>query len=295
MLAGRPLWTSSDSIALALNLARSLGELGRFEAADVMARHVDWFRSNRRGTGTFTLKVLARVSDGTSPWEDAARLVWEERGPEVSAGNGSVSYCAPLGAAYAHRPRALRRTAPALSALTHHDERCRSACLAVTVAVAAGVRGEPPTVAVQTAITEVLDREGGEELEFLVEAVGSARPVDGPDMGFCLFTAAAGLQALLRSADADPGQGTFERELRRVVALGGDTDSNAAVAGALLGATVGAAMLPEAWLRALGGQNELRRAARRLVDTRWRGSRRSSGSLVRDQQPCAMRPAEPIG
>src|SRR5581483_7920302 len=147
--------------------------------------------------------------------EAAARAVWEERGPEVSAGNGSVMYCAPLGCAYAHRPRELVELAPRLSALTHVDGRCRTAVLAVTLAVAGLVRGE--------------EREAGEELEHLVDVVGSSRAIDGPDQGFCLFTAAVGLQAMVRSPD-------FERGIRRVVSLGGDTDSNAAVAGALLGA-----------------------------------------------------------
>jgi hypothetical protein len=44
----------------------------------------------------------------------------------------------------------------------------------------------------------VLERDGGEELEFLVDEVGRSRPIDGPDQGFCLYAAAAGLQALVR-------------------------------------------------------------------------------------------------
>ena len=78
------------------------------------------------------------------------------------------------------------------------------------------------------------DREGGEELEYLLEAAGGARRIDGPDQGFCLFTAGVALQSPLRS-------GGYEAEVRRVVSLGGDTDTNAAVAGALVGALVGEA------------------------------------------------------
>ena len=62
----------------------------------------------------------------------SAKVIWEHRGPEVTAGNGSVMYCAPLGVAYANRPANLFELAPALSALTHFDGRCRTACLAVT-------------------------------------------------------------------------------------------------------------------------------------------------------------------
>ena len=155
-------------------------------------------------------------------------------GPEVSAGNGSVMYCAPLGLAYANRPERLLELAPALSALTHVDGRCRTAVTAVTLGVAALVRGEPAHDAARSALAAVADLEGGEELEFLVEAVGGSRAIDGPDQGFCLFTAGAAFQALVRPGDV-------ETELRRVVSLGGDTDTNAAVAGALLGARDGVA------------------------------------------------------
>ena len=72
--------------------------------------------------------------------------------------------------------------------------------------------GCPQSPAVEGAAVE--DLEGGEELEFLVEAAGRSRPVDGPDQGFCLFAAGLAFQALLAGGDA-------ETELRRGVALRG--------------------------------------------------------------------------
>jgi hypothetical protein len=110
----------------------------------------------------------------------------------------------------------------------------------VTWAVAALVRGEAAEPAVRAALAVVADREGGEELEHLVAEAGRARPLDGPDMGFTLFTAGIGLQVV------GEGRG-FEEGLRYVVGLGGDTDTNAAVAGALLGAAHGAGAIPVAW------------------------------------------------
>jgi ADP-ribosyl-[dinitrogen reductase] hydrolase len=255
--AGGPPGSTTDDTAMARNLVRSLVERGGFDPDDVVARHLEWFRSDPPDVGSQTRRVLRRAEEGQSA-EEAARAEWELRGPEVSAGNGSVMYCAPLGVAYAHRPEALFELAPRLSALTHFDERCRSAVLAVTLAVAALTRGEPPGEAVRDALAAVQDREGGEELEFLVEAAGRARPVDGPDQGFCLFTAALGLQA------ASSALG-FEGELRRIVALGGDTDTNAAVAGALLGARLGRKALPDQWLDRLAHRLELEREADELA------------------------------
>ena len=253
----RPPGSTTDDTALARNLWRSLAARGGFDAQDLIARHLEWFRSDPPDVGTLTGRVLRRVDRGEDAAE-AARAVWEERGPEVSAGNGSVMYCAPLGLAYAGRPDELLRFAPALSALTHADERCRTAVLAVTLCIAALCRGEPAEDAARSSLTAVEDREGGEELEFLVEAAGGSRPIDGPDQGFCLFTAGIAVQSLVRGGD-------FETEVRRVVSLGGDADTNAAVAGALLGARDGVDGLPAAWLARLADRDVLRAEAEALV------------------------------
>jgi ADP-ribosylglycohydrolase len=258
--------STTDDTAMARNLMRSLAAREGFDPEDLILRHVEWLRSDPPDVGTLTGRVLRRVAAG----EDAvavARNVWDQRGPEVSAGNGSVMYCAPLGLAYANRPNELFELAPALSGLTHFDGRCRTAVLAVTLAVAALVRGEEAERAARAALEAVADHEGGEELEFLVEAAGGARPVDGPDQGFCLFTAGLAFQVLVRGRDA-------ESELRRVVSLGGDTDTNAAVAGALLGARDSVEGLPPDWLERLLDRDAIRDEAAALVPLATKGRNR---------------------
>ncbi|MGZ8651761.1 MAG: ADP-ribosylglycohydrolase family protein [Actinomycetota bacterium] len=253
---GLPSGSTTDDTAMARNLVRSLVERRALDTSDVLARHIEWLGTRPPDVGNLTRIVLSRAAEGAS---DAAREYVEQRGPEVSAGNGSVMYCAPLGVAYARRPDELHELAPALSAVTHWDERCRTACLAVTLAVAALVRGEPGDRAVVDAVTAVAEREGGEELEYLVEQAGRARPVDGPDMGFTFFTAGLALQV----AAAQP---TFEDGLRQVVGLGGDTDTNAAVTGALLGALHGRPGLPSTWLDGLQDRSAIEAEALALAE-----------------------------
>jgi ADP-ribosyl-[dinitrogen reductase] hydrolase len=236
---GLPPGTWTDDTAMARNLWTSLIEhRGVLDLDDVRTRHLAWLATGPPDVGNQTRAALREAERGT---EEPARAVFERRGPEVSAGNGSVMYCAPLGVVRAREPERLVEEAPALSCLTHWDMRCRTACLAVTLAVAALVRGEPPRDAVVEAVRAVEDDEGGEELAYLVDEAGRARRIDGPDMGFTLFTAGIGLQVAAEGAG-------FEEGLRRVVGLGGDTDTNAAVAGALLGALHGVDGLPVAWL-----------------------------------------------
>ena len=67
--------------------------------------------------------------------------------------------------------------------------------------------------------------------------------------------------ALRLAGEARP----FEQGLRSVVALGGDTDTNAAVAGALLGALHGTDALPAAWLERLAEHDAIRKEAAALA------------------------------
>jgi len=239
---GMPPGTWTEDTAMAMNLWTSLIDNGgALDLGDVMDRHLAWLGSDPPDIGNQTRAALTLAWEGTP---EPARVVFERRGPEVSAGNGSVMYCAPLGVIRARQPELLVEEAPALSRLTHWDGRCQTACLAVTSTVAALVRGEAADAAVLNGLAVVSDREGGEELEFLVGEAGRARQIDGPDMGFALFTAGIALQVADERLD-------FEEGLRYVVGLGGDTDTNAAVAGALLGALHGIDAIPPDWLGTL--------------------------------------------
>ena len=255
---GLPPGTWTDDTAMARNLWTSLiSRRGELDLTDVLARHLAWLATGPPDVGNLTRKVLAGWRDGTP---DPARSYVEARGPEVSAGNGSVMYCAPLGVSRAQDPARLYEEAPALSALTHWDERCRTACLAVTLAVAALVRGEAAGPAIFAAVAGVADRAGGEELEYLAEEAGRARPIDGPDMGFTLFTAGVALRIAAEAPSVEVG-------LREVVAFGGDTDTNAAVAGALLGARFGRSGLPPGWLAVLADREAIEAGAEALASS----------------------------
>jgi ADP-ribosyl-[dinitrogen reductase] hydrolase len=253
---GMPPGSTTDDTAMARNLWTSLiATGGALDADDVLRRHLEWLASSPPDVGNLTASVLRAWRDGVP---DAARDFVARRGPEVSAGNGSVMYCAPLGLAYAWRAEDLHEAAPSLSALTHADERCRTACLAVTLVAAALTRGEHAETAVRGALAAIEDREGAEELEHLVGGAGVERPIDGPDQGFVFFTTGVALRA---AGEARP----FESGLREIVALGGDTDTNAAVGGALLGALHGARGLSQRWVEQLADRRAIEAEAEALA------------------------------
>src|SRR4029450_13435467 len=95
---GLPPGSTTDDTAMARNLVRSLAALAEFDPDDLGARHLQWVRSGPPGGDAFPRRVLSRVDGGDYAFE-AARSVWEGRGPEVSAGHGSGVYCAPVGRA----------------------------------------------------------------------------------------------------------------------------------------------------------------------------------------------------
>jgi ADP-ribosylglycohydrolase len=254
---GSPPGTGSDATAMARNLVRSLiARRGALDLDDVRMRLVAWFAEPPPDVHAQTGRVLARYRDGDP---NAARWYVETKGPEVSAGNGAVTYCGPLGVVRTRNPGRLVDDAPALCAVTHWDGRCRTSCLAVTLAIAALVAGDEGRPAVIGAVRRVDGLEGAEELEYLVDEVGRARQIDRRHIDFTLFTAGAALQVT--------GEGLgFEAGLRHVVSLGGDTAANAAVAGALLGARHGRAAIPPGWLDRLAEREAIEREAAELAE-----------------------------
>jgi ADP-ribosylglycohydrolase len=80
---------------------------------------------------------------------------------------------------------------------------------------------------------------------------------DPMDMGYTLKAMQVGLWCLVERPELEQG-------LIAVVSLGGDADTNGAVAGAALGACAGAGELPRRWLRRIGGADYLVQLADRL-------------------------------
>ena len=78
-------------------------------------------------------------------------------------------------------------------------------------------------------------------------------------MGWCRLT----LHLAVRTADDAAGVGPFEA-LVRLIALGGDADTNAAVAGGLLGARYGTAAWPAHLLDGLALREPMEDLAGRL-------------------------------
>ena len=228
---GPPPGTTTDDTAMARNLSDSLIGTGELDTADVLARHLAWLETDPPTSGT----TRGWCSRRRAAARRRRRASVERRGPEVSAGNGSVMYARRWG----WRTRATPSGSVEAPALSRDHPLGRALRDRLPGGDAGGRRARPGRgrrAAVVGAVEAVASQEGDEELEHLVDQAGRAGRSTAPTWG---------------PRSSPPGRtagrrrgARFEEGLRHVVGLGGDTDINAAVAGALLGARHGRGGIP---------------------------------------------------
>jgi ADP-ribosylglycohydrolase len=225
-IAGQP----TDDSEMALALARTLAAEGRFDADAVLRAYVAWYESGPFDIGHTTGTALAAARRGR-------RAALSE-----SQANGSLMRVSPLGIfGAAHDAGDLAEWAHADAALTHPHPVCAgaTAVFAATLAYAIGAGCGPgaayayaheraPEWDAPPAVLETLDRARRERPAYLVNS------------GWVLVAFQNAFYQLLHASSLEEG-------LVDTVTQGGDTDTNAAIAGALLGAVHGRESIPLSW------------------------------------------------
>jgi len=213
------------------------------------------------GGQTSAALASANVDQGYISWDQGGRR---------AAGNGSLMRCAPIGAwRWQDEERDHERIQLAITdaALTHADPKCVSACAAYATAIAHALREEPVTkvtAAAEAAITmaatrlRVTGRYSDDEVneaagalsEDLLMAEQDDALVMGEDHGIALdmYGAQGFVRVAFRLAFWHLYHGTPYRDaIIDITNRGGDSDTNAAIVGGLLGAHQGPEALPGAW------------------------------------------------
>jgi ADP-ribosylglycohydrolase len=257
-------WTDdTDQMLCILDSPLDRGEV---DPADIAARIRHWALSDGLGIGSTVYAVVRDPAFLEAP-EDAARRYWEASGRTV-ASNGGVMRTSVLGVwEYAH-PERVRANAERVCRLTHYDPRCVGSCVVVCLAVSALLRGEADVGALldavagqvrgyHPAVAECVTQSAGLSLGALDLDEGR-NPGEENRLGYTLKTLGAGLWALRHA-------GSFEEGILPIVHEGGDADTNAAVAGALLGARFGARGIPHPWVEELVHRQALETRADRLL------------------------------
>jgi ADP-ribosylglycohydrolase/fructose-1,6-bisphosphatase/inositol monophosphatase family enzyme len=219
-LAGQP----TDDSEMALALARSLVAEGGWNGERVLSAYQDWYRSGPFDVGQTTRAALNGYHVGSSQ------------------ANGSLMRASPLGV-FAHGRTAAEAALLARqdSALTHPHAVCGDAVAAFVVAVAEAVRGGGASGAYEAAVGWARAAPAEPSVLRALEAARGAPPAcDGEKQGFVLIALQNAFFELLHAASVEAG-------VVATVRRGGDTDTNAAIAGALLGAAHGREAVPAQW------------------------------------------------
>ena len=241
---------------MTLTLASSLIEQGGFDADRVLAAYVSWYRSDPPGMSEHMRQVLATVEGGADAYRATSSVHFD--GASTS-GNGAVARATPIGIAFAGREDALRDATLADAALTHFDPLAGKVALLHNQVLSWVLTAGPQLVFDQLKNPEWLD----DRIEDVVipataGVLGYAVALSREEPGSALASLAISLAAFFNADD-------FEKSLVWAVNLGGDTDTNGAVTGALLGARLGAAAIPERWLAALDRRQEIESTGRQLA------------------------------
>jgi ADP-ribosylglycohydrolase/fructose-1,6-bisphosphatase/inositol monophosphatase family enzyme len=241
LLAGQP----TDDSELALALARSLLRRGHFDLAEVARSYALWYESGPFDVGHTT---RAALSAAASAWRRGGDVAGAARGAALlqSRSNGALMRISPLGIFGHAAPAAeLMEWARQDAGLTHPDPACRDASAVLVCAIATAVREGPGGPALADQALQLARREGLDTL--VVDALERAR-VERPD---CLTHQGLVMVALQNAFWQLRHAASAEEAIIDSVRQGGDTDTNAAIAGALTGAVHGVQSLPLPWRSAV--------------------------------------------
>ena len=269
-------WTDDTSMAIAIaEVTAGGGDLATGPAQDlVAARWAGWARG-AKDVGVQTRSVLsaathtarARGDDRANAADLTAAATAHHEHAGQSGGNGSLMRTAPIALAYLDDPTGLVQAATAVSALTHHDPEAGEACAIWCLAIRHGVL-HGTFNGLRDALGH-LPEDRAKVWAGRLDQAETSTPADFDRNGWVV-------QALQGAWSAITTTGTSEalaaerfpaehlrRALEAAVRGGNDTDTVAAITGALLGARWGASAIPSAWRRILHGWPGLR--ARDLV------------------------------
>ena len=223
ILSGQP----TDDSELALMLARTLAK-GSFDEGHILSAYRFWRDSRPFDMGRTTSMGLAGRPDAQSQ------------------ANGSLMRISPLGIFGAQRPADAAIWARADSRITHPNPVCQDACAVFVTAIAAAItNGSGPQATYEAAQREASKPGFSPSVRECIDRAAVAAPDDFmTHQGWVLIALQNAFFQLLHAESLVAG-------LSDTVMRGGDTDTNAAIAGALLGAVHGRDAAPSTWRRAL--------------------------------------------
>lgn len=239
-LAGQP----TDDSELALALARSLVGADSYQADKAARAYAGWYRSGPFDIGNATRKGLGAAARALERGEDPAAAAREAADLHTQA-NGALMRVSPLGIfGWRHPSPLVSEWARADAALTHPHVVCGDANALFAIAIARAVAEGPTRVALYDLVGEWADPLTSEVRQVVANAREQRPPSYLEHAGWVLVALQNALYQLLHADSLEEG-------VVDTVMAGGDTDTNACIAGSLLGACYGLEAIPDRWREAI--------------------------------------------
>ncbi|WP_331771162.1 ADP-ribosylglycohydrolase family protein (plasmid) [Embleya sp. NBC_00888] len=224
---------ATDDTQMAVHVAYSLLERDGLDLPDMFARFQRWARSEPKDIGLQTEDVL---TNGL-PWDLAAGVHFQTTGR--AAGNGSLMRATTPAVYFARDGRtATMGAARRIAALTHGDRAAwEGTAIFHELLRVMLLGGDLPT-----ALAETLAEVHPDHRERYATVLAPTwHPTDATEFNGAVWPCLGSAVWALRTTSS------YEDALRAAIDLGGDTDTVAAVTGALAGARYGLPAIPVRW------------------------------------------------
>lgn len=237
------VWT--DDTDMMLCIARAIIKDKGVNLTSIAQNFKDWACGTPMGIGNHTYKVLHVGNYVEKPFE-VSKLIWEMSG-KASASNGGLMRTSIVGLLR----KEVEKNAADICRLTHFDPRCVGSCVIVSILINTLVYGTPLEYELMIEKARFYDERIMKFIDLSCkEDIKELSLQDEMSMGYTLKTLAAALWAYWHAK-------TFEEGLLAVVRAGGDSDTNAAVACAILGAKFGFSAIPKEYVEGLINKEQL--------------------------------------
>ncbi|HBR75799.1 MAG TPA: ADP-ribosylglycohydrolase family protein [Cyanobacteria bacterium UBA11159] len=256
---------STDDTDQMLCILDSLLEKQEIDIRDIAAKIHHWAITDGMGMGRTVYTVVHTPGFVENPYQIAEK-VWLDSGKQWAA-NGAVMRTSILGIWQYQDREKIKDNAEKVSRITHPDSRCLGSCVAVCLTISSILQGETDIDGVIAKITQIVEPYHPEFQEYFYKAAISLESLDLDEglnpgekdcVGYTMKTLGAGFWALRHGKSYQDG-------ILRIIHEGGDADTNAAVAGALLGAKFGYSNIPSRWVEGLVYREELDAKIERLM------------------------------
>jgi ADP-ribosyl-[dinitrogen reductase] hydrolase len=253
-------WRLSDDTQLTLATCEALLASGAANPESIAANFLRWHQRRwLSGLGASTLKALRDLEAGNH-WALSGRS------GERAAGNGAAMRIAPLAFTDPSDDEG-RRLIRDVSRITHHNDEASIGARAVVVAVQLALTDSLQLKAVANSLPDTLLRDRLNEYAALPAEMGIKEAASRfGASGYVVESVPLALFAAKRSETIG-----FVEMVRELLAAGGDTDTNASIAGQIAGARLRLSGLPSEFVERLPQRDMVLETARlfanRVVQT----------------------------